>query len=93
MNFLPAKVLGEPGEHEVGIRPEDLSLDPQGPITGTVSHVERLGGDTNLILETGTQTVTVRLFGQHPVKLGEHVSVGFHPDRAYRFDAAGHRLH
>ncbi len=92
MNFLPAAALGESGAHEIGLRPEDLSPDPQGAISGSVIHVERLGGDTHVILDTGTQPVTVRLFGQHAIGLGNALTVGYAPDRAYRFDARGRRL-
>ena len=92
MNFLPAAPLGAKGA-TLGIRPEHLAVAPDGPLKGTVTHVERLGGDTKLLVTTDSgQTVTVRLFGQHDHRVGEALSLGYDPARAYAFDAEGRRL-
>ena len=92
MNFLeglPGQAAGE----TLGIRPEYLRPDPAGRLRGSVTHVERLGGDTNLLVagETG-QTFTVRLFGQDPTRVGDAVAFDFDDARALRFDAGGRRL-
>ena len=92
MNFLPAEALGGSGDETVGIRPEDLRLDPAGRLEGRVTHVESLGGDTNLLVELASREVTVRLFGQHPVREGELVRLGVPEDRLHRFDAEGAAL-
>src|ERR687892_1864015 len=48
MNFLEAQALGAPGK-TLGIRPEHLELSREaGAIPGTISHVEHLGGETNV---------------------------------------------
>lgn len=92
MNFLPAAALGAKGT-TLGIRPEHLRVSPDGQIKGTVTHVERLGGDTNLLVGTDTgDTVTVRLFGQHDQRVGQPIALSYDPARAYAFDAEGHRL-
>ncbi len=88
MNFLP----GEGAAATIGVRPEHLAVAPTGQLTGTVTHVERLGGDTNLLVETQKGVVTVRLFGQHPQKVGDGVTLGYDPAHVYRFDAKGMRL-
>ncbi len=92
MNFLPAGPLGRPGE-TLGIRPEHLTLAPQGRLAGTVAHVERLGGDTNLIVTLdGGEAVTVRLFGQHAQVVGAPIRLDFDDRQALGFDAGGLRV-
>ena len=92
MNFLPAGPLGRPGA-TTGIRPEHLRVTEAGRIAGTVAHVERLGGDTNLIvaLPSGGM-VTVRLFGQHDHAVDAPVSLDFDDQIAFAFDAGGNRV-
>jgi multiple sugar transport system ATP-binding protein len=88
MNFM----AGEGEVATIGIRPEHLAITSTGTIPGTVTHVERLGGDTNLLVETGKGILTVRLFGQHPEKVGDQVTLGYDPAHVYRFDKDGKRL-
>ncbi|MCX8954583.1 ABC transporter ATP-binding protein [Ruegeria sp. NA] len=92
MNFLPADNLTPGDARELGLRPEDIRLESGGPIAGTVSHVEQLGGDTNVILQTSNVPITVRLFGQHAIAPGDDVQFGFDPNRAYYFGNDGQRL-
>ncbi len=88
MNFLP----GDGDAATIGIRPENLSVMPGGPLAGAVIHVEMLGSDTNLLVETPKGAVTVRLFGQHPHKVGDAITLGYDPAHVYRFDKDGKRL-
>jgi multiple sugar transport system ATP-binding protein len=97
MNFLPGALVGR-DVAEVGIRPEHLRVG-EGPLSGTVAHVERLGGDTNLIVslpgaqsEAGGQSVTVRLFGQHDYRVDAPVALGFDPVQVFAFDKDGRRV-
>tara|TARA_R110002049_G_scaffold23545_3_gene83396 strand:+ start:121491 stop:122492 length:1002 start_codon:yes stop_codon:yes gene_type:complete len=87
MNFLH-KVTGVgPAGATLGIRPEHLRLDSDGPIRGTITHVERLGSDTNLLLRTDAQeALTVRLFGQHSAQVGDDVALNFDAAHAFYFD-------
>jgi multiple sugar transport system ATP-binding protein len=92
MNFLPAAPLGRPGD-TMGIRPEHLTLRDGGRLSGTVAHVERLGGDTNLIVTlTDGTPVTVRLFGQHGQAVGEAIRLDFEDRHALAFDVDGARV-
>ena len=92
MNFLPAALLGGSDGLTMGIRPEDLAIDPAGPLKGTVTHVEHLGGDTNIVLRVGDGSkVTVRLFGQHDIEFGEDLGLAFPADKTFYFDPAGQR--
>ncbi|WP_375253769.1 ABC transporter ATP-binding protein [Yoonia sp.] len=93
MNFLPAARLDGPSGEVVGIRPEHLLLDDSGPLSGKVIHVEKLGGDTNLIVDIEEDIpLTVRLFGQHNIVQASEVTLGFDPGVAFRFDADGGRI-
>lgn len=92
MNFLPEDLLEGGGQHTIGIRPEDLFLSDEGSLTAHVSHVEKLGGDTNVIAKVNEHSVTARLFGQHSITEGEELRLSFMPDKAYRFDSEGTRL-
>lgn len=92
MNFLSAGPLGQHGS-ALGIRPEHLHVNGTGQISGTVTHVERLGGDTNLLVtSTMNELVTVRLFGQHDYAVDAPIRLGFDQRHAYHFDGEGKRL-
>ncbi|MFZ5710601.1 MAG: ABC transporter ATP-binding protein [Pseudomonadota bacterium] len=92
MNFLPGGLVGRRGA-ETGIRPEHLNVVGSGRIAGTITHVERLGGDTNLIVVLlQGQTVTVRLFGQHDHRVDAPIALDFEDRHAFDFDAGGRRI-
>ncbi len=97
MNFLDAGPLNQPGR-TLGIRPEHLALSreaasPGVAIPGTVSHVEHLGGETNVYVRTEAHgLLTVRRFGEHRFAVDETVHLTPDPARAFHFDAAGKRL-
>ncbi|NOD30368.1 ABC transporter ATP-binding protein [Ruegeria atlantica] len=92
MNFFPASMIGESSDITTGIRPEDLFLSDDGPVVANVTHVEHLGGDTNVIAMMQDHQITARLFGQHQVEAGQSIRFGYSPGRVYRFDAQGARL-
>jgi multiple sugar transport system ATP-binding protein len=94
MNFLERSVSGLAQGQTLGIRPEHLTLSDTGQITGRVTHVERLGGDTNLLVVTDkNETLTVRLFGQDPTEVGADVRLAFDPANAFYFDKSNERLY
>ena len=64
-----------------------------GPIAGSVSHVEKLGGETLVYVTCdGQDLMTVRLFGEHDFSVAETVFVTPDLSRAFHFDASGARL-
>jgi multiple sugar transport system ATP-binding protein len=93
MNFLKSAALGQRGETTC-IRPEHLILSrDHGTIPGTVSHVEKLGGETLVYVRTDPHGVlTIRLFGEHDYAVDEPVHVTPDATRAFHFDSAGQRL-
>ena len=88
MNFIPAHVLGDDEAATVGVRPEHIELSSEGgQLSGTVSHIERLGGDTNIYLDCGEAgLISARQFGQHDYEVDSKMSVGFDPSHSFRFD-------
>ncbi len=91
MNFLDAAALGRSDAKTIGIRPEHLSLDAnQGEWRGKVVHVEHLGADTNVYLETEKAgTLTARLFGEVRYEPDTVLFASAEPRLVYRFDEAG----
>ena len=93
MNFLERSVPNLAQGQTLGIRPEHLRLTDAGEIAGKVTHVERLGGDTNLLVRSAQdETLTVRLFGQDPTEVGDEIRLGFDPDSAFYFDKDNQRV-
>lgn len=92
MNFLDAAPFGKAGAATLGIRPEHLRLE-EGQLCGKVTHIEKLGCDTNLLVRLGSgEIVTVRLFGQHEVDVDAEVGLAFDESRAFYFDTDGLRV-
>lgn len=91
MNFIDSHLVGDTTSTTRGIRPEHISLSTtKGDLRGTVSHVERLGGDTNVYLNCGDAgVISVRLFGEHDYEVDTPCFAVFDQSRIYRFDAEG----
>ncbi|NTJ67268.1 ABC transporter ATP-binding protein [Agrobacterium rhizogenes] len=89
MNFIPAERLGESDAKTVGIRPEHITLSrDQGTWAAKVIHVEHLGADTIIYLESETTgLLTARLFGEHQYEPDEMVYATPDADQMHRFDA------
>nr|WP_210260610.1 MULTISPECIES: ABC transporter ATP-binding protein [unclassified Rhizobium] len=89
MNFIAAERLGESGAKTVGIRPEHITLSrDQGTWAAKVIHVEHLGADTIIYLESETTgLLTARLFGEHKYEPDEMVYATPDANQMHRFDA------
>jgi len=94
MNFIDASRLGRTDAATIGIRPEHMTLSREaGEWHGKIVHVEHLGADTIVYLESEKAgLVTVRLFGEHAYAADEMVFAS--PDNAkiHRFDAEGRAI-
>jgi len=88
MNFIPAERLGQSGAKTVGIRPEHITLSrDQGTWAAKVIHVEHLGADTIIYLESETTgLLTARLFGEHQYEPDEMVYTTPDANQMHRFD-------
>ena len=92
MNFLKKSTINVPEGGVLGIRPEHLRMAENGRIKGTVTHVERLGGDTNLLVSTDEgEPLTVRIFGQDGTRVGEKVALDFDDDVSFIFNSEQQR--
>ncbi len=96
-NQAPTPIAQPPENTEnyqiIDDNPVNLRLASEGPLAGTITHVERLGADTNLLVTLGGgETLTVRLFGQHPQQVGDAVALAFDPANAFSFDREGRRI-
>ena len=93
MNFLRKVSVDMPENGTLGVRPEHLRLVDSGRIKGRVTHVERLGCDTNLLVSTEQdEALTVRLFGQDGTTVDQAVELDFDDPIAFRFDASEQRV-
>ncbi|GES45853.1 sugar ABC transporter ATP-binding protein [Rhizobium dioscoreae] len=88
MNFIEAERLGESGAKTVGIRPEHITLSrDRGAWAAKVIHVEHLGADTIIYLESETTgLLTARLFGEHKYEPDEMVYATPDANQMHRFD-------
>ena len=93
MNFLKAGALGMRSD-TMGVRPEHIAISREaGQIEGTVSHVEKLGGETLVYVNTAAQgLLTVRLFGEHDYPVDHAAFLTPDQGRAFHFNADGQRM-
>ena len=93
MNFLKAGALGMRSD-TMGVRPEHIAISREaGQIEGTVSHVEKLGGETLVYVNTAAQgLLTVRLFGEHDYPVDQAAFLTPDQGRAFHFNAEGQRM-
>lgn len=93
MNFMAAELMGIENAKTVGLRPEHITLSDSGKLEGEISHIEHLGGDTNVYVRPrDSQLITVRLFGQNDYKVGSNVYLAYDDDHLYLFDEQDQRI-
>ena len=93
---LPSRLPlpGPPAAVTVGIRPEALRPDPQGPLAGQVTVVERLGGLTLLhVTLAAGGSVVVQREGADPTQPHHDLRLSFDPAAVRLFDASGEAIH
>ncbi len=85
---------GADGPVALGIRPEHIAVDPDGPLALTVRMAEPLGANTLLHGRlSGGEAFTVSLPGVHRARSGEVLRLAVQPGSLHLFDAGdGHRL-
>jgi multiple sugar transport system ATP-binding protein len=94
MNFIDAHRLGISDAKTVGIRPEHLALSrDSGEWQGKVAHVEHLGADTIVYLESEkVGLITVRLFGEHHYAVDDVVFATPAQGQTHHFDSNGRAI-
>ncbi|MGY5775231.1 ABC transporter ATP-binding protein [Rhizobium sp. LEGMi135b] len=92
MNFLTRSNAEHFGGARIGIRPEHLEPQADGPWRGQVTHVEHLGSDTFVYVNLdGEESLTVRLGGRSGIALGHSIAIG-PKGPVYRFDTDGRTM-
>lgn len=86
---LPVLGSTRPDIREVGVRPQDFQMDPEGSILGRIDFVEPLGPETFVHFAWGSQTVTARTPADVAIRVGDEVRFTVDPDRVHCFDAEG----
>ena len=91
MNFLPAEAFGFAGAKTIGVRPEHLVVSAdKGDWKGKLVHLEHLGADTNIYIETEQAgLLTARAFGEVHYAPGADLFASADAKYVYRFDDAG----
>ncbi|MCR9256045.1 MAG: ABC transporter ATP-binding protein [Alphaproteobacteria bacterium] len=87
MNLLPA---GTEGPARMGIRPEHLTLGPEG-IAAEVAAVDYLGAETIVRLKTDDTVVMARVQGKTDLVAGTATRLSWRPEDAHFFDESGVR--
>ena len=77
------------GPMTLGVRPEHLVVDPDGPISGAVSLVEQLGEYALVHLDAPAGAMTVKLPDAEGVQMGDILRLGFDQSRAHLFGEDG----
>jgi multiple sugar transport system ATP-binding protein len=83
-----------PGERiTIGVRPEHITIAPEGAIPGKVEVVEHLGDETLAYVGIGAEMpLTIKAPASTDVAVGDAVRLALHPDHLVFFDAAGQAL-
>jgi ABC-type sugar transport system ATPase subunit len=83
-----AMLNGNPGARQVivGVRPEDIHVDPAGEIEGDVQVVEPLGREDMLDVLCGDQRLLVLTTPEQRVMPGDHVRLRINHDELQFFD-------
>jgi multiple sugar transport system ATP-binding protein len=88
---LRASAIGDPGEVILGLRPESVRLDPEGPLHADVTIVELLGAETHVICHTPDGSRVIVRQSAHAAKPAPNdrvrISVDPDPSALHLFDA------
>jgi multiple sugar transport system ATP-binding protein len=78
-----------PSDFLLGIRPEDVKLNPEGEFAGELTLLEPLGVETILHLTSGEQTLLSLIPGMTEFRIGENIKFDINQERLYCFDDKG----
>lgn len=93
MNFLGGELAARHGMATIGLRPEHLKVQADGPVQGTLKHCEQLGNETFAYVQAGALgEVTARMDGTLALEPGSQIGLGFAEQHLYKFNAEGKRV-
>lgn len=81
-----------PEEVLLGIRPEDVNIDPGGKFTGQVTLTEPLGVETVVHIRSKDQTLVSLVPGLMEFSIGDELHFDILHDRLHCFDLEGNRV-
>jgi sn-glycerol 3-phosphate transport system ATP-binding protein len=87
---LRLEVPAPDGTATLGVRPEDLELQPGGPWEGAVDLVEDLGAEVLVHASCGEGILVARVLRGPKIRSGQKINLG--PRRIHLFDGAGRRV-
>ena len=83
---------GVPEEILLGIRPEDIDIEPGGNFSGQVALTEPLGVETVVHVRSGEQTLVSLIPGLVNYRKGDNVKFNIHSERLHCFELDGNRV-
>ncbi|MEM1343421.1 MAG: sn-glycerol-3-phosphate ABC transporter ATP-binding protein UgpC [Pseudomonadota bacterium] len=91
---LSSETTPQPGQRVTcGLRPADLTLDPEGALTGRLVLAEKTGADLQLHLDMGGHDCVATAPRDAHVGAGEHLRLAIAPEKVHLFDPdSGARL-
>ncbi len=89
--FTVPAPAGVTGEVQLGLRPQELRVAADGPISGRVEAIERLGFDGYAFLQTEAGPLAARFDGGAAVDVGQVVKVKLVGDALHVFSRDGAR--
>ena len=89
---FPAPGRALPREFLLGVRPEDITITPDGEYAGEVVLAEPLGVETVVHIGTGQQRLISVAPGMTDLQLGDRVCFDVSPERLHCFDLEGKRI-
>jgi len=89
---LAASAAQAPTTFLLGVRPEDVKIDPAGDLRGEVILTEPLGVETVVHIRSGRQTLLSIIPGITPLVIGDAVSFTIDRDRLHFFERGGQRV-
>ncbi|MEP7188189.1 MAG: ABC transporter ATP-binding protein [Roseiflexaceae bacterium] len=81
-----------PAAFTLGVRPEDVQPNDDGPFTGHVALIEPLGVETLLHIKSGEQTLVSTVPGMTRIQLGSDMRFDIVRERLHFFNPAGERV-
>ncbi len=95
MNLLPAAAFPDApaGSALIGLRPEDVTIGGEGPLSGQIEALEYHGADLSAFVDCGAAgRITLRAPGLMGLREGDRVTLAFDPARAHYFNISGDRI-
>jgi len=91
MNFVEGAAAERFNANSIGVRPEHMTITDVDAIwAGNVNHIERLGSDTFIYVNTADSgLLTIRVPGEIAFEVGDHVGLFAEDQMVYRFDESG----